>query len=271
MVCSMKLLCISCFVAVSFAFVRNISGQDFVNLDFEQASINTAPSGFTPWDAYDPISAASALPCWTVSEDSTICTAIWGEPVALDETSVALVSAGYTPIQGSYSVQLSAYANAPSGYFHSSSISQTGFIPIGTQSIQFLISRPSQAGSVQPNPIVTFNGTPVSLSEISQSGGIITMAGDVSAFAGTTAVLTFLCEATQGGAFPADENIFNLDDIQFSAQSVPEPGILGWLALGGLFFGLRGSNLNYAAPPGLDHFADDVLQRCRADGAKFPI
>ena len=230
------------FAAIIFALLmggRLASAQGFVNLNFEQASIQPAPYGYAPSDAYNPISAASALSGWTVSEDDTVCTAVWGSPVALDETSVALVSAGYNPIQGSYSVQLSAYADAPSGYFRSSSISQTGLIPFGTQSIQFLIVGPSQAGSVPPNPIVTLNGTPVGLSEISQSGGVITMAGNISAFAGTTADLTFLCEATTGGTFPANENYFNMDNIQFSPSAAPEPGVLSLSVLaGGLLFGL---------------------------------
>jgi len=226
-------------LAVSLFLLQAVSGQGtFQNLNFEQASIVSAPPGYTPSDAYNAISAASALPYWTVMEDGAVMTAVWGAPVALDETSVALASAGYATIQGSYSVQLSAYADAPAGLYHNSSISQTRFIPIGTQSIQFLIASPSQAGGVQPNPIVTLNGTPISISSLSQSGSVITMAGEVSAFAGTTATLSFLCNVIQGGSFPANENIFNLEEIQFSAQSVPEPGSFALLGLGGLFFGL---------------------------------
>jgi hypothetical protein len=63
------------------------------------------------------------------------------------------------------------------------------------------------------------------------------MAGDVGAFAGTTADLAFLCEATQGGLFPLNENIFNLDNIQFSAQSVPEPSALSLFGIGIIFVG----------------------------------
>jgi hypothetical protein len=228
-----------CSVAISFCLLQTASGQGFANLNFEQATIAPAPPGYTPSDAFNPISAANALPGWIVIEDSTICTAVWGSPVALDETSVALVSGSFSPIQGNFSVQLSAYADAPSNLYRSSSISQTGLIPSGTQSIQFLIASPSQAGIVQPNAIVTLNRTPISLSEISQSGGVLTMAGDVSAFAGTTADLTFLCEATQGGTFPANENIFNLDDIQFSVSPVPEPGTLALFASGAVLLGLR--------------------------------
>lgn len=195
----------------------------------------TAPPGYTPEDAYQPISSLSAFPYWTVREDSTVCTAVWGVPVALDETSVALVSAGYSPIAGSYSVQLSAYADVPvgaPGYYRSSSISQTGLIPFGTQSIRFLMASPSQAGAVQPNPVVTLNGVPISISELSRSGGIISMGGNIGAFAGTAATLAFSCQAIQGAPFPANENIFNLDNIQFSTLSVPEPKALTVIGVG---------------------------------------
>ena len=228
-------------VIIPFVLLHTASGQGFVNLNFEQASIASAPSGYTPSDAFDPISATSALPHWVVSEDGTICTAVWGAPVALDETSVALVSAGYSPIQGNYSVELSAYADASSPYFRNSSISQTGFIPIGTQSIQFLMVNPFPTSGIQANPVVTLNGTPINLSQISASGGVIAMVGDVSAFAGTTANLTFLCAATQGGGFPANENYFSLDNIQFSAVPVPEPSEFALAALGTLLLGFRRS------------------------------
>jgi|ERR1700677_962781 len=220
-------------------------GQNFMNLDFEQAQIVPLSSGYTPTDADDPISAASALPYWTVTEDGILCNAVWGEPDALDETSVALVSTGSSPspIQGNYSVQLSSYADAPANLYTSSAISQMGLIPAGTESIQFLIVNPSPPFNypypypgVTCNPVVTLNGTQISLQETADSGGVMTMVGDVSAFAGTAATLTFSCSAIEGAAFPADENYFNLDDIQFSASPVPEPSELAFAALGGLSF-----------------------------------
>jgi len=241
----MKLQAVAGLVVVSLAVLRNASGQDFQNLDFEQASIAPAPSGFTPWDAYPAISAEMALPYWTVQEDGTACTAVWGAPVALDQTSVALLSPvngyypGYIPLLGSYSVQLYAYADVPSDYFHTASISQTGLIPLGSKSIRFLMESPPVAGgAVQANPIVTVNGTPINISPMSVSGGVMTMAGNISAYAGMTVDLTILCQATPGG-FPSDENIFTLDDIQFSPSSVPEPSFFSLLTLCGLFFGLR--------------------------------
>ena len=71
--------------------------QGFLNLNFEQATVASAPSGYTPSDAYDPISAAEALPGWSVYEDATLCTAIWGEPAALDKISVALNPSLFNP------------------------------------------------------------------------------------------------------------------------------------------------------------------------------
>ena len=65
------------------------------------------------------------------------------------------------------------------------------------------------------------------------------MAGNVSAFANTTATLAFWCEATTGGGYPANENYYNLDDIQFSPSAVPEPNSLGLFGLGGLFLAWR--------------------------------
>jgi len=225
-------------VIVSCILLQTAFGQGFANLNFEQATIVSAPGGYTPWDAYDALLASSALPYWTVREDGTVCTAVWGAPVALDETSVALLTpnnghnSGYIPLQGSYSVQLYAYADAPSNYFHTASISQTGQIPLGSHSIQFLMMSPP--GGVQSSPIVTINGTPISLSPITTSGGVMTMAGDISAYGGTAVDLTILCQATPG-SFLADENIFTLDSIQFSPQTVPEPSSLGLLCIGAAF------------------------------------
>ena len=228
-------------VIVSCVLLQSAFGQGFANLNFEQATIVSAPSGYTPWDAYDALLASSALPYWTVREDGTVCTAVWGAPVALDETSVALLTAnngyysGYVPLQGSYSIQFYVYADAPSSCFHTASISQTGQIPLGSHSIQFLMMSPPVAGGViQASPIVTINGTPIGLSPISTSGGVMTMAGDISAYAGTAVDLTILCQATPG-SFPANENIFTLDSIQFSPQSVPEPSSLELLCIGAAF------------------------------------
>jgi hypothetical protein len=231
----MKRVITNLFVVFLFSVLQRAFGQGFDNLDFEQASVYPASPSHVPWDASSAISADFAFPYWTVMEDGTICDSVSRPPYALDETYVGLVAPGYSPIEGSYSVQLSAYADAPSGYFRSSSISQTGAIPFGTHSIQFLIAR--QAGLVQSGLLVIVNESPISLIELSQSGGVSAMAGDISAFAGTTATVSFVCEAETGGDFPANEKIYNLDSIQFSPESVPEPTTVGLLGVGVVIFG----------------------------------
>jgi hypothetical protein len=222
------------FVWVLLVPLQVAHGQTFANLNFEQATIAPAPAGYTPFDASPPISAASALPSWTVREDGIVCNAIWGAPLALDETSVALLTPtngfypGYVPLQGSYSLQFYAYAGAPPPYFHTASISQTGLVPVAARSIQFLMKiPPGSGGNFQATPIVTMNGAPLGIFPQSTSAGIITMAADVSAYAGSTVDLTFLCQGTLGSGFFYTENIFTLDDIRFSTQAVPEPALFG--------------------------------------------
>jgi hypothetical protein len=229
---------------VAFGSAGAFAGS-FQNLNFESARIQSAPANYVPWDAYQPIDAAAALPFWTVREDNLVATAVWGDAVALDETSVALVTPSASddsPIQGKYSVQLYAYADAPPGYFHTVSISQVGIVPLGTQSIEFLLRSPPVAGGViEAVPTVTLNGMPIDVFAQSSSGGVFTMVGDVSAFAGSTADLTIQSVGTSGEPGTLSENIFDLDAISFSPSSAPEPPScevlffgLGWW----LFYGL---------------------------------
>ena len=104
----------------SLGVVRVVHAAPFQNLDFEQATIQAWPQPVTPWDAFQPIASATALPGWTVKVDDTLCNAVWGSPIALDETSVALLqtsSPAPIAIQGTFSVFMTAYADAPSGIF----------------------------------------------------------------------------------------------------------------------------------------------------------
>lgn len=218
----------------------------FQNLSFEQVTIAPAPANYTPRDAYLAISAAAALPGWTVMEDSTVCNAIWGDPVSLDETSVAIVSSASSVknimMHGAYEVQLTSISlpPGPGDYYSTSSISQTGDIPASAQSVQFLVGVPTQAGTVPATPYVFVNGNPIFLRELWASGGVAQWAGDVSAYAGTTSTLTF---ASMG--WPNDqhweEDLYNLDGISFSSVAAPEPSAkalwfaitASWLVLGG--------------------------------------
>jgi hypothetical protein len=193
----------------------------FQNLDFEQAVLQTAPANFVPWDARTPIDAAAALPFWTAREDSQVLTAVWDDSGALDQTSVALVRTKFLavrpPLDGQYSVHLTSWAGAFAPYFKVSSISQIGDVPAGTHSIRFLL----QAGFEPPylsGPAVTLNGQAIRTSQLSMTGNVAMMIGDVSTFAGTTAELEFQCD---GAGKYIGENFFTVDDISFSPAPAP--------------------------------------------------
>src|SRR5580692_10554674 len=102
----MKFLHTACFVAVSFALLRSVSGQGFVNLNFESANI---PNGTTPGSSI-PIS--EGMPGWSVSfvssggisNQTTQVTydgiSLGGDVVSIVDTNVGF---GYNPIHGKYS------------------------------------------------------------------------------------------------------------------------------------------------------------------------
>ncbi|HEU5068886.1 MAG TPA: PEP-CTERM sorting domain-containing protein [Verrucomicrobiae bacterium] len=214
---------------VLFTFWAQIAfGQgSFQNLDFEAAVISPPPAGYIPSDADNPISAADALPGWTVREDGIACDAVWGSP-GLDVTSVVLISGNtinYPPIQGAYSIQLSVNTYDPV-YNQSASISQTGLVPAGMHSIQFLVQYPYLQDI--NDLLVTLNTTPIELVPIASAGQTVTMAGDISDYAGTIAELKFT-------VLPS--SFFGLDSIMFSPQAVPEPSMFSLFGLGLLGLG----------------------------------
>ena len=203
---------------IFLAFAQATFAQgSFQNLDFEAAVRTPVSPGF--------ISAADALPYWTVRLDDTASTFVWDSP-GLDATMVVLISGNtlnYPPIQGSYSVEIGANSFDPA--YTTASISQTGLIPEGTSSIQLLARNFYVSGSVS-SLFATLNGSPVALIPVSTSGGVTTVVGDISAFAGSSAEL----------AFKVSNSAFVLDSISFSSQAVPEPSALSLIGLG--LFGL---------------------------------
>jgi hypothetical protein len=77
---------------------------------------------------------------------------------------------------------------------------------------------------------VSFGGHALSLSVLGITPNYDIYGADISAFAGQTGELRFT-------APPQTLNI--IDNIQFSDQPVPEPGVLGLSALGALLVGWR--------------------------------
>jgi hypothetical protein len=110
--------------------------------------------------------------------------------------------------------------------FPPASISQTGLIPVGTESLLF------EAYRVGPATLSVFlGGQNVSYFAMSTTANYTVYGVDISAFAGQTETLNF--SAFGPGSV---KNSWTIDDILFSSSPIPEPS-LSWLFLlgGGVF------------------------------------
>ena len=207
--------------------------QGFVNLDFEDATIPLTPVGGSTYPA-DP---AQAFPGWTVGANSSgFYTAIIYNSLSLGAPAVDLMgpnfpnAAGYTPLQGSYSVLLQYFGIAG----EPPTLSQTALVPADAQSISFLVP-PGQNGIYPNYAVVSLNGVDIPLMPI--AGGRV--GGNISSFAGSVAQLTFstINAGVNSGVF------VYFDDIQFSSTVVPEPSEFALGALGALLLAFRCRNL----------------------------
>ncbi|HLX94786.1 MAG TPA: PEP-CTERM sorting domain-containing protein [Verrucomicrobiae bacterium] len=221
----MKLRAIAWLVAISLALLRNASGQSFVNLDFEDATIVPDPSSsYYPYAVY----ATNAIPGWTVGGNFQGINDIFYNTISLGAPSVALFGTqppiyGPGPLDGVFSIDL----------FNSASISQTATVPTNSASIQFIAQPPNPflGGAL----LVSLGGQNITFSGISTGPNYTLYGGNIpSGLTGQMEQLTF-------AAASGDNNYWEIDDIQFSTLSVPEPSAFGLLALSGLFFGLRRS------------------------------
>jgi hypothetical protein len=216
----MKTENIKFLVSILLIMVRSGNAQGFVDLDFEDANIAPTPvNGFG--GAVDP---AMAFPGWTIGGSGT---RIWYNNLTLGSPAVILMGpnspngVGFTPLEGSYSAWI-YYNNG--GSFPPPTISQTGLVPANAQSISFLI------GNYRGDPSVSLNGVNISLVPV--LGG--RLAGNVSAFAGSVARLTFTTSNVLTG-----DNFLYFDDVQFSTTPVPEPSEFVLTALGALLLSFR--------------------------------
>jgi len=227
----MKLFCVLCLVAVSFAPVRHASGQEFQNLDFESAVITPDPSSlYYPNAVY----ASNAIPGWTAVGFLSPNDILYDD-LSLGATSVTICGTNSpnspSALDGMFSIDLYGGVEGPTA---GASISQTGLVPDDALSILFIAQGVAPpAGGVL---LVSLGGQNIAFSTVSTGPNYSTYGGNIPAdLAGQVEPLTFT--APQG-----ENNYWEIDDIQFSPSPVPEPGVLGLLTLGGLFFGLRRSN-----------------------------
>ena len=202
-------------------------GED--ELGFESASLSGPPQLGVP--------IGTALPDWSASFSSpgvgtNAVTQVWYDNVSLGGAAISLIDTnagyGFTPIQGRYSVVL---FGGPSDIFSTSdptyvTLSQTGLVPNGTESL--LMDANAWYGFT-----VTFGGQGINMVPLQTFPTHTTYGGDISGLAGLVAQLKITAPPT------GVPNAVLLDNIRFSSQFVPKPGVVALSALGALLLGWR--------------------------------
>jgi hypothetical protein len=216
-------------VGVSVALLATVSADaqgTFQNLNFEQANpVIVLGSPYYPY----AVTSASSLPYWTVSYGDVQQTQILYNAPSAGATQVMLTGPdhypGFAPIDGNYSVVLQGGITASAA-----SISQTGLIPAGTQSLLFEAEPPQ--GFVAGPLEVMVGAQRVPFTEVGTGPNYTLYGANISAWAGQTEQLTF--SALQD----SQVNNWIIDDISFSPTAVPEPSPLVLTGGGALVFAL---------------------------------
>ena len=201
-------------------------GQGFVNLDFESAVV-VPVSG----DPYNRVQFHLAFPGWTGYIGTNVQGLALYNNLFLDSSGIGIIDTNSSPgvlgtvIQGKYTAMLEAGLELGTSQSANTSLSQTGLVPAGVQSLIF-----DAEGSVNSFG-VTLNGQTLSLVLLSSSPNYNVYGADIESWTSQTATLAFTVFAQQPHV---NNNILYLDNIQFSTSPVPEPSTLGLAALGGL-------------------------------------
>jgi hypothetical protein len=213
------------------------SAQGFLNLNFESANVSAHPPGSMD------VPTGSALPGWTAFFSSTTNTnaasQIWYDGISLGGAAVSVVDtnvgiSAFYPLRGQFSAYLFGGPFGSAGNY-SAGISQTGLVPVGSRSLQVLMSFSGSA------PVVMLGRQTISMIPLQTFTNCTLYGGDISSLAGQTAPLSFTEPAPTG----VPPSMLELDNIVFSSQVVPEPSAFALLGLGSLLVGIRltGRNL----------------------------
>jgi hypothetical protein len=222
-------------VALLCAMPLTQAQSTFQNLDFEAANLSN-PSGI-----YNEVAVGNALPGWSASIGGVAVTQVWADgdsagEAAIDVEGPSVNAGGIGPLGGNYSVYLQSGAN-PQGGGDGVSVSlfQTGTIPANAASLLFKAWNQLPAASFS----VSFGGnslSPVVLSSgQTASGQIYSVYGvNIASYAGQTELLEFTSIFTG-----LSQSCTELDDINFSANAVPEPSTLVLFVTGSIALAAR--------------------------------
>ena len=190
--------------------VQTASSQgSFMNLDFEHPVLPLTPVG-------SQVPITNALPGWSGYIGGVQVDKVFYNTVSIGSSEIDLQGPGsLQPIlQGSYTAGM-----GPSAQGLSTAIAQVGTVPSSAKSLNFYV----YPGSLFT---VSFAGQQIPVIMVGSTSAATILGGSIASFAGQTGELRF-----QGGG--------ELDNIQFSDQPVPEPGVFGLSALGALLLGWR--------------------------------
>ena len=187
----------------------SLRGQSFTNLNFEDADVSQS-SGF--------VATSDALPGWSAFSGTNQLSTVVYNASGLASYPVTLLGSNSFVLDGNFSVSLVG-----------GSISQTGPIPSGSQSLLFDAASPYLLVSLGSENL---SYTAIASDTNSYGLSYSTYVANISAFAGQTETLTFSSLGPgQGGI---------LDDIQFSPEAIPEPSMASLFFLGsGVLFYVR--------------------------------
>ncbi len=98
-------------------------------------------------------------------------------------------------------------------------------------------SPPVSGGVVQANPMLLVNDIPISLVSLGVNNGVLTLGGDISAFAGTTCD-HYLSTSGNSGLARDWRKHFHVGRNTVLDSSSPEPGVSVFVGFGAAFVGL---------------------------------
>jgi hypothetical protein len=214
----MKGIIVVLAVAVICAF--SVKGQGFLNLDFESAYNLPGNPGNG-----EIVSITNALPGWSAFDgDVAISEIYYSSNYILGSAASVGLDGGSLALSGGYSAEL----------FVDSSISQTGLVPVGAESLEFEAEGPDGPNHTvfHSGFSITLGGQTLAYTLLSQATGYSVYGANIPAgLDGQVEGLTLACQGAGSGAVI-------LDNIEFSPMSVPEPSEFTFIGLGAVLFGL---------------------------------
>src|SRR5579885_1899630 len=204
------------FITIIITAVSAAGQGTFQNLDFESARVV-----FT--NGLSAIVVSNAFPNWSVFVGTNQLAVLPLDIGGMPPVELLYSNAHYVP-NGNFAVALqdSSFGSTLPAASGPGSISQTGLVPTDAESLLFAMVPFGEGISVS---LGGQNLSYIAISNLVNSAGLnYTVYGaNISAFAGQTETLTFTAFSGEAGY---------LDDIQFSSQPVPEPGMLSLIRFG---------------------------------------